>query len=328
MVEPIIILIITLLYFVYFLMGFSKVRTTKFLFAVFFIVLSYLLKTVINISKTADYENYLYIIADAKPEFSFKMLFEEPYFFYLGSWLCRYFPKKESLEFFYDASFIYTTIFFIWLAFLKNISSINKIIVLSLYYFFFAYIVLRNAPAYILSSVCFYYLHQNKYIKFTVISFLTHLTVVPAIIFSKFKNKLGDKKLLFMCLIFIATFNLLINIPFFGISEKFAGYADEKEYGQSIFHKVYFIVVVVLNLYLYRIKKDIIFNYTYLFLFAAYLVANYSNAVMGYRFSIYLILYLMINPQLNYSLNTKRILILVVPLCFVLFIFNYLTLQK
>jgi hypothetical protein len=179
-----------------------------------------------------------------------------------------------------------------------------------------------------LSAVCFYYLHRNKYLKITALSFLVHLSSLPIIFFSIFKNKLGDKKLILICFLFFLSFNMLLKIQLFGIYEKFSAYEGDVVYGKNVFHKIYFFVFILFNIYLIFVKKDMIFNYTYLLLFVTYLILNYSNSVMGYRFSVYLVLYLFINPNLDYKEKIRSRLLLLLPLFFALFIFNYLMLQK
>lgn len=322
------IIVAALLFCVYFLLGYFEDRNWKILYAILFVILSYLLKFSIDVTKTADYDNYLYLITLDLPEFSLKMLFAEPYFFQLGSLLFKYYPKEESLAFFTESSFIYSTIFFLWLAFLKNVSTFNRIIIFSLYYYFFAYIVFRNGPAYMLSGVTFYYLHKNIYLKTTALLFLIHLSSLPVIFFSIFKNKSADTKLVLICFLFIIFFNMLVRIELISLYDKFSLYENEAVYGQSIFHKIYFYSFVLLNIYLFLFKKDVIYNYTYLLLFLTYLILNYSNSVMGYRFSIYLTLYLMLNPKLDYSEQNKPRLLFLIPIFFGIFIFNYLTLQK
>jgi hypothetical protein len=323
-----VIIVVVLLFCVYFLLGYSEDRNIKIIFAILFVLISFVIKFSIDVTKTADYDNYLYIIALPGLEISLKTVFSEPYFFHIGRLLYEYFPKEKRLAFFTESSFIYTTVFFIWLAYLKNISTFNKVIIFSLYYYFFSYIVYRNGPAYMLSGVCFYYLHKDRYLKITPFLLLAHLSSLPVIIFSIFKNKLGDKKLLVLCFLFIISFSLLIQIELFGIYEKFLGYKEEAVFGQNIFHKVYFYSFVTLTIFLYLFKKDLIYNYTYLLLFVTYLILNYSNSVMGYRFSIYLTLYLALNPKLFYGESVRKKLFFVLPIFLLLFVFNHLTLQK
>jgi hypothetical protein len=316
-----------LLFCVYFLLGYFEDRNVKISYAILFVILSFVLKFSIDVTKTADYDNYLFVLALDRIGFSLKALFAEPYFFQIGALLYKYYPKEQSLAFFYESSFIFSTVFFLWLAFLKNVSTFNKVIVFSLYYFFFTYIILRNAPAYMLSAVCFYYLQRNLYLKSTALSFLVHLSSLPIIFFSLFKNKLGDRKLILVCLFYIIFFNLLLRIEFLGIYEKFLIYASFNS-GQSVFHQIYFYIFIAYNIYLFFVKKDIIYNYTYLLLLVTYLILNYSNSVMGYRFSVYLVLYLMINPKLTYTEKIRPKFLFLLPIFLVLFIFNYLTLQK
>lgn len=320
------IILAVLLFCVYFLLGYFEDRNQKICYAILFVIVSIVLKLSIDVTKTADYDNYLYLLALDRSDFSIKTLFAEPYFFQIGALLYKYYPKEQSLTFFYESNFMFSTIFFLWLGFLKNVSTFNKIVVFSLYYSFFAYIILRNAPAYMLAAVCFYYLHENKYLKITVLSFFMHLSSLPIIIFSLFKNKLGDKKLIIICLLYVIFFNILLKIELFGVHEKFLIYASFSNSSRGIFHQIYFFAFIASNIYLYYIKKDIIFNYTYLLLFVSYLILNYSNAVMGYRFSIYLVLYLLINPKLDYNENIRLKLLFLLPIFFVLFLFNYLTL--
>ena len=322
------IIVAGLLFCVYFLLGYFKDRNVKISYAILFVILSFVLKFSIDVTKTADYDSYLHIIAIDTSAFSLKSLFTEPYFFQLGSWFLKYYSAEHSLAFFYEFSFIFSTIFFIWLAFLKNVSTFNKVVIFSLYYSFFAYIILRNAPAYMLSAVCFYYLHKNKYLKITVLSFLLHLSSLPTIIFSFLKNKSGDKKLIILCLLYALSFHMLVRIELFGIYEKFLVYASLKNPSQGIFHQMYFYFFIIFNIYLLFVKKEIIYNYTYLLLFTTYIILNYTNSVMGYRFSVYLVLYLMINPNMIYNENSRPRLLFLLPVFFTLFIVNYLILQK
>lgn len=293
--------------------------------AFIFVVVSFLFKMQIDVSNMPDYGAYYKVIGLVEPEMSLKILLTEPYYFQWVNYLYKNNSAEYSINFFYNVNFFLTVIFFVWLAFLNDISSWKKMILFSLYFHLFSFVLLRNTVPYILVGFLFYYLHKGKYIKISLLSFMAHLSSLPILIFAIFKNKSGDKKLIFIGFLFFFIFNIMLQLPLFGIYEKFSAYQEGDEYGKSLFHKIYFIIFLLGHGYLFFKDKSLYFNYTYTLVFLTYLVLQFASPVMGFRFSIYLIIYLMLNPQLKFRFNTERNLNLFSLSLIFLFLFNYMS---
>jgi hypothetical protein len=271
----------------------------------------------IDVSTMPDYDAYYKVIGLIEPEFSFKILFTEPYYFQIVNYLYKSHSAEFSINIFYYINFILTVFFFIWLAFLKDISIWKKMFLYSFYYYLFAFVLLRNTFPYVLTGFLFYYLHQDKYLKITILSFLGHLSSVPILLFSVYKNKLGDKKLFIYLMIYVVIFNFILHMPFFNLYEKFNTYQEQEEYGQNLFHKIYFVLLISGNIYLFFKNRDVIYNYTYMFIFSTYLFLQMSGPVMGFRFSVYLIIYLILNPKFIFSNRSEHLLNVGLPVVMV-----------
>jgi hypothetical protein len=171
--------------------------------------------------------------------------------------------------------------------------------------------------AYISVALLFYKINSKIYFKPSYLAFLSHLSSLPALFFGGFKNKRGDLRLILSIILYVFMFSLIINVEAFQLYEKFSSYQDSTEYGFSIFHKIYFYGFLFLNLFLFLFSRNIIYNYSYLPLFVTYIILQTSNGVMGYRFSIYLIFYLLlfisgkkISSKLNLTLNYLSIFLI------------------
>jgi hypothetical protein len=287
----------------------------------FFVFTALILRLVVKNQYLPDYDAYYSVIGTINPDFSFKTIFTEPYYFQLVNLLNLKFTAEKSINFFYTFNFIVTTIFYTWLIFIKEISPWKKILLFSLYFHVFSFILLRNTISYILIAYLFYLLSFNKTSKIAYLSFLSHLTSLPALISSLFKNKRGDKKLIFFMLLFIIVFSQLIKLELFNIYQKFSSYQDSQDYGVSLFHKFYFYFFTLINIFLYFYKKSMVFNYTYMPIFVLYLILQNANAVMGYRFSVYLVLYLLFYTNDNKSKNTSDFKIKLFSFVYIVFIF-------
>lgn len=285
-------------FLVYYLLNQNFNVKIKIVLSFFFVILCFAIKFNIDVSQMPDYDGYFQVIGTVNPEISIKTLFAEPYYFQIVNYLYQNNSATDSIKYFYNINFVLTLTFFIWLSFLNDISIWKKIVLYVLYFYLFSYVLLRNAPAYLLIGILYYYLHKGKYVRICLLSFFAHLSSLPILLFSFFKNKKGDKKLLVLLLLFFFGFNILLKLPVFGIYEKFTYYREGHAYGQSIFHKVYFIFMLIINMFLVFKNRDLLYNYTYSFIFLTYFFIQLASPVMGFRFSIYIILYLLLNPKL------------------------------
>lgn len=294
-----------------------------------FLFLSLLLKFNIDVTIVPDFIAYSRLIeSDFDFDFDYISLFSEPYFYYLGKIFKKYFTSYTSLTLFYYINFIITLSFFVWLAFIDTIATWRKLILLSLYYFLFSYVLLRNTPAYLLCGLLFYSLNKDDLCKISFSSFLFHLTSAPILAFSIFKNRVVDKKMLLFLLLYSSILKGVFTLEIFGLYEKFITYSTSEEYGVSLFHRVYFYAFICFNLFLLVYRRNVVYNYTYSFMFTTYLFLQLFSPVMGFRFSIYLIIYLMLHPSLEFNKNITRVLDIVTISLVMLSLFNLYSIQS
>jgi hypothetical protein len=264
-------------------------------FSLLFILTTMALRLMVNNSQLPDYDNYYSVIGMIDPEFSFKIFFTEPYYYQLVNYFNKTYSSETSINFFYIVNYLVSTTFFVWLLFVKQVSPWKKVLLFSLYYHVFAFILLRNTISYILIAVLFYQLNYNKINKTSFLAFLSHLSSLPVLGSSLFRNKKGDLKLIIFGICYVVFFSFLIRLEAFDIYDKFTAYQETTDYGVSFFHQFYFYFFLIVNLLLFVYNKKMVFNYTYFPIFITYILLQFANAVMGYRFSIYLVLYLLLS---------------------------------
>ena len=305
----------------YFIASLQKRINYKFIFAFLFVISTIALRLFVQNKQLPDYDSYFSVIGSIEPEFSLNILLTEPYYFQLVNYLHKYFSAETSINIFYGINYLVSTIFFIWLLFVKKIQPWKKVLLFSLFYYLLAYILLRNTLAYLVLAYLFYRINFKEVYKLSFAVLLSHLSSAPALFFGWFKNRSGDLLLIFSMVLYISFFSLIINIEAFQLYEKFSSYQDSTEYGFSMFHKVYFYGFLFLNLVLFFFNRNIIFNYTYLPLLVTYIILQVSNGVMGYRFSIYLIFYLLVfisekkvSSKLNIVLNFSSIILIILSI--------------
>ena len=281
---------------------------SKLIIAFFYLMSTLVFKLLVNESSMPDYDSYYGVIGEEKGNLKSFFLFSEPYYFHSVNYLNNYFSKEITINIFYFINYTITNIFFIWLAFKIDIPIWNKILLYSLYYYFFSYILLRNTPSYILIGLLFYGINKRRIFKPSLLAFLSHLSSLPIILVSFFMNKKINFKFIILVLLLLFGYGFIINIEILNIYEKINGYEEGKENTVKLFHLLYFTTFILLNLFILRKEKYGFLNYTYLLLGCMYLILQNINPVLGYRFSIYLILYIFLNPKFRLSIKSEKIL--------------------
>lgn len=315
-------------YILFYLINIIEAKKYKVFFSFIFLGLSYIFFFLVDLSKLPDYQQYYNVIGLRENEISLKSFFTEPYYFDLVNLLHTYFSKDFSIFCFYFLNTTITSIFFVYISFNKKLSGWKNIFLYSMYYYFFSFILLRNTPSYILVAVLFYFLNKKYYPKFSILAFLCHLSSLPILVFSIFKNKNADFKLFILIIGYVFMFKILTQIEIFGIYEKLMIYQDDKEFGQGVFHKVYFFCFLLFNIFLFLKYKNVIFNYTYILFLTTYVILHSMGPVMGFRFSIYLILYIFLNYNFSIGIKNKFYLNFLSFFFLTLVIINYLQLFK
>lgn len=291
--------LVILNFLIYYFLCINKKDSLKIPISFIFFLLSFIFFLLVDFSKMPDYQEYYAVIGLEGKGQSFNTLFSEPYYFQIVNYFNLSLSKEASINVFYFTNTLLTTSFFLWLSFKDDISPWKKVFLYSMYYYLFSFVLLRNTPSYILLATSFYYLNYKRIFFPSLFTFLCHISSLPVIIFSFFKNKYANILLIFICLGYIFLFNVLTKLEIFGIYEKLTIYKDDNQYGQGVFHKIYFYLFIFLNLILLFFKKDIILNYTYVLIFLTYIFLQFIGPVMGFRFSIYLIFYLLMTNTYN-----------------------------
>ncbi len=291
----------------YYFLSLNIRKDYKNTFLLLFLIVGIVCKFSLKIENLPDFIVYYDLLdPDLFEATNFKLFFTEPYFFSVSYFLQFILDKKDTLEFFYFFNFIIANAFFVWLAYLKDIDAWKKYLLFTLYFPLFAFVLLRNTPAYILVSILFYSLNKNRYKKIAILSFLSHLSSIPALMASFFKNKKINLFALPIIIISIFLFNLLLSSENFILFNKFQSYQNNETYGQNIFHKIYFAGITILISYLLVFFKNHFLNYSFIFLILIYFLLQNVSSIMGFRYSIYIILYILLNTNLAYSWNVNK----------------------
>jgi len=295
----------------------------KLLFSVFFVVSCIIIKLNIDITTVHDFAMYYKEIGTKQVKITFDILFKEPYYYQFVNYLHQNQSDISSIKVIYTINFMLALGFFIWISFLEDISLWKKNVLFVLFFYFFSYVLIRNAPAYILVGVLFYYLHKNKFIKISFLSFLSHISSLSILVFSLFKNKPLDRYFILYLILFGFILKGILMVPFFDIRERFDNYYKISQNVNWIAHMWYFVFILGINIYLFLKNKNVVCNYTYSFIFITYLFLQFTSPVLGYRFSIYMILYLLLNPELKLTEQVEKWFNKLSPLLLFFIIFSY-----
>jgi len=307
-------MLITLFYYIiisffYYLSCLKLSKDNKYISITLFFILAIGFKLLIPLdNRLPDYEVYYELLGSNNEKLSIDYLISEPYFYSMTNMLQLFFNKTSSLQIFYYINFFLSLIFFTWLALKTNIITWKKYLLYILYFPLFSFILLRNAPAYISLALLFFYLNEKKYFKISFLAFLSHISSIPAIFSSFFNNKKIGFLLIPILLFFIFLFFYLIQSQDFILFNKFESYQNIDEFGQNIFHKLYFISMILLFLSLILKYYNSFYNYTFIILYLVYFLLQYISPIMGFRFSIYIIIYILLNKHFKFSRNIDRYL--------------------
>ena len=264
-----------------------------------FVFLSVFVKLHIPLIEIRDFFTYNRVLIDkGKMAIRIEDIIIEPYFLLLSKILLKWFSILEVLNIYYFILFILGIGFFSWLAFLDDLSVWKKYFILNLFFILFSFVLLRNGIAYIILACFFYYLSKNRFLIFCFSTIVFHITSFPVLFLSFFRNRKLNFYIIPIALIFVILFAYL----FYDSSSIFyLKFKDFKKnslgYNYPIHNLVFILTLSFFIIYLIYFKS-ILNNYYYILLIFIYLILFYFNSVMGFRFSFYIILYLLMNTRL------------------------------
>lgn len=266
---------------------------------VIFIILSTALRFNVEIKDNLDYEGY--ILWDNSPiKLSLLTIFAEPYFYVLSNVFYKFTKSSaEALYYIYHVNFIISTYFFIWLASKIDILLWKKMLLFTFYYFLFTYTTLRNGPAYILVAYMFYAIQRNRKYLAGYLSFLAHASALPALMATFLKFKKPTTKVLILIVMLSVLLATVMQLPAFShVSNKYDAYTDsDMKRDVTLFHKIYFGVMILLNIYLFMYRRIYVFTNIYIFMIMLYVWMYFQNPVMAFRFSVFIVTFLCLHPQ-------------------------------
>jgi hypothetical protein len=324
-------LIILLFFNYYFLCKNYSKRGNKFIFGFFFVFTSIILRILIDPSSSKDYIGYyeFYNFDNSAGLTSF--LVSEPYLFLLYKFF-HFFVVDKSLilvcVFWFN--WVLCMYFYVWLAFRDDLELWKKITIFAFYFFLFSFVVIRNAPVYIIYSYFFYYSYRAIKYKSTIITPLMHLSSLPLLLllFHKEKNyfKYMVIGLLFFLVLFIFKF-----LPIFENIDalesplnKIDTYLEDTKQ-KSFFHQIYFGFISGLFILSWIIFRKQLLHPILITTLLIYYITFFINPIIGFRYSPYVILAIFLtNFESKYELKfVTEILNTVILVLLPYFIYTY-----
>jgi hypothetical protein len=297
-----------------------------------FILLSIVFRLLIPTDINKDYIGYYELYNYDNPENILSFLISEPYLFIIYKFFELFTSNKRIIiECIYWFNLLISIYFYIWLAFRKDIELWKKVVIFVFYYFLTSYIVLRNAPVYFIYSYFFYYSFRAIQYRKIFFSPFMHLSSVPFLLLLFYKSKnyflyLSLALLLFIPILFFVVFPIIDSIEELQQSLNKVDAYTEGESEVGVFHKIYFCFITLLFIISWLNIKKKLFHPLIITTFIIYYISFFINPVIGFRFSPYIILVLLLNNfegKYNFPALTK-VLNLIIILLLPYFIFTFI----
>lgn len=289
------------LFVAYYIASFNtfKIRH-KYFFVIIYLIFSIVNRTTIPMELNKDYYGYFDLHNfDDKDDFV-SFLFSEPYLYIIYKFFSLFtLDKKIVFDLIYWFNFLITNIFFVWLLTRYDISVWKKVTLFAFYYFLFAFVLLRNAPVYMIFACFFYYSYRDKKFYNIVLTPFMHLSALSLIITIFNKNKYYYKVLFFILLILLPALLIYI-LPLLSSLlalqnsiNKIDSYSAEM-LSIGFFHRIYFVFVSIALAGAFFVYKSKAFNPILVTTAVLYYTSFFINPVLGYRFSPYVFMALLL----------------------------------
>jgi hypothetical protein len=265
----------------------------KYLFALFFLIGTIIIRVQIDVTLNKDYYGYYdHFNFDSRTNM-IELFFSEPYLYFLFKFFEIFTNDKSAIfNLIYWFTFLLVNMFYIWLAFRKDVQMWKKMLLFVFYYFLFGFVLLRNGPAYLLFGLYFYYSYRGIKFNEVLLTPFIHISSLAMLITFFHKNKYYFR--FFLITIIVVSLTILVLMPL--LSEmlvlqnsisKADSYSVEVEV-VSVFHKIYFLFITVVFLFSCYTYKNKIINPIILTTFILYYVGFMINPVVGFRFTPYI----------------------------------------
>lgn len=276
------------------------------MFIIIFLVCSIVNRLLVEPELNKDYFGYYDLHNFNDPDDIYLFLISEPYLYLVYKFFGLFNSDKAIiLSLIYWLNFFITNAFFVWLLRRGDVSVWKKVTLFSFYYFLFGYVLLRNAPVYILFACFIYYSYRNKKYYKVLFTPLMHLSALALIVLIFNKQKSYFKALTvglailvpLMVFYFLPLLNGLILFEY--SVNKIETYSDGM-LTVSIFHKIYFAFIcltLVMTIFMYKRRaiNPIIVTTALL-----YFVSYFINPVLGFRLSPYVFMSIFLYNNMDY----------------------------
>ncbi|WP_188050006.1 hypothetical protein [Flavobacterium sp. GP15] len=281
---------------------------------IFFVIASVVLRMLVPNNLNNDYYYYYKFDIFHKPSSLLSYLINEPYLYSVYAF-CSLFieEKKDIFQAMYWFNFLIDTAFFIWLILRKDVEMWKKMLLFTLHYFVFGYVLLRNGPAYILFAMYFYYTFRNK--KFTLV-WLTPLLHISSCLMlvtyfhqwrHYFKALLAAPIIVFLSFLVFKPY--LVSIYEFDIIlSKITIYSEGIPFN-SIMHVSFFVFIIVLTSLSFLLYKGKMLDPILVTTIFFYICTFFISPIVAHRFSPYFLFALLFFPFEEID-NSKTILVL------------------
>lgn len=271
----------------------------------FFVALSILLRVQLPPEYSKDYLAYAQVDGVLEAEITLISLFSEPYRLILYKIIRHFLSNDYSLVVAaYYFNLLVNNIMFIWASRLPDVSLWRKMLFFSLCYLVFAYVWLRASVAYMLVLFLLYYGSRRRMQWIGYFAPLVHMSALPVIYLWVLRNPRGIIKIgMFIALGALVVLFLSSDYAYH-IIYKAGQYLLSSEDEKSVFHHVYFGVLLLWFVMYMRVYKNHLNEKFFLVsLFALYVVVHSINVVVGNRVSLFLIAALLFFPLSNGARN-------------------------
>lgn len=291
-----------------------------------FVVCSFLLRIVIDPVLNNDFDLYYNFKIFHKPRSFFAFFLKEPYLYSVYAFF-DIFSNDKGIIFscLYWFNYIIITLFFVWLIKLKDIEVWKKILLFSVFYFFFAFTLLRNAPAYVLFAMYFYYSYRN--LKFNYVLFTPFMHISSILMLIVYFHKWKNYYLFFVSICILGPVFFLAFKPYFESIDVFhyifykINTYSKGNIAISYTHWLFFAFIsifILLGIILYKKRMLHPFVVTTAFF---YYVSYFVSPIMAFRFTPYVLFALLFLNFDALKKQTNRILNLSSVFLFVIYLF-------
>lgn len=267
------------------LMVFGNQKSIRYPVAALFVVVSFMLRFEIDVHAVRDFQPYFNSFRVVKYQQVPTELFFEPYRLLLFQSILLFgkFDDMAQITAVYYLHFAIVTLFFIWIAWLRDVSFEVKLILFLAFYPGIAFVWLRAGMAYMATAYIFYTVVNKKwqFLHYTTPAF--HASSLPFLFIKKISNLRLFYKVIASAAFIILSYFLLETSYVQYINYKLERYADTGDLRTSTSLLIFHLANIIAFLYFAAINREFRTNFVILFLMVVYMMAYYVNPVTGLR---------------------------------------------